>query len=523
MSNKKFLRAAALSLAVLFTACSAGGTGVTETVPETVSETAVAAAETTAATSETTAKAATSETVSETTAVTEKKLTKADLGVNEDGTLNDTFTKRIEQLMEPHIQMAMGSVYPTLWDFDEDGVPEIILIFHSGSQGSMPCEVYDPKTLEQIGEFDGFCRDGFTRFINRYDGSTVIYSYYEHSNWQREETVNFVTIQNGKLVSDKKITRYWQTGDNMINAAMVVYSDNSDEANGSERDFLDYKFGDVCTSYGNFDIDVTERAAAVVESYNNYIKVYEIAKEEYPVGCAFIGKKNEAAVYGVRGEGFFMDENGEVTQLESNLPYVNIYKLDDDIIVCEQFGNTSPCDVYIMVDGKPVLDKKISGQGHAMTLSRSKLYNDEFEITESVYDATSFGSHTFKTYQLYRDKDGFHEYGSIVVPIEDFNKYYGEAAQVFVDDIAKEWGVSVDVEIYEVLYRSDSSFILNCRSPLLAGDNDDICGYNFYNITLKPNTNGELTEVYRDLGVYKTALIPEIAVYPEKMYVPEEN
>lgn len=247
---------------------------------------------------------------------------------------------------------------------------------------------------------------------------------------------------------------------------------------------------------------------------------------DYINGFAFIGQKNEAAVYQVRGEGFFMDENGEITPLNNELPYEWIYKLWDDIIVCQPLGNTQPCDVYIMTDGKPVLDKKISGQRHVMMLNLSKLYDDGFEITESVYDATSFGSHTFKMYQLYRDKDGFHEYGSIVVPIEDFNKYYGETAQAFVDDIAKEWGVngiSVDMEIYEVLYRSDNSFILNCRSPLIAGDNDDICGYKHYNITLKPTTDGGLTEVYHDRGVYKTALIPEIAVYPDKMYIPEEN
>ena len=522
----KKLLAVIFSLAVLAGCAAETGTEVTETSG--TSDT-VTSAESTVTTTETSAETTTttSAAVSETTAVTEKKLTKADLGVNEDGTLNDTFTKRIEQLMEPHRKMAMGSVFPTLWDFDEDGVPEIILIFHSGSQGSMPCTVYSAETLEEIGEFYGFCRDGFTRFVNGYDVGTVIYNYYEHSNWQRVETVNFVTLQNGKLVSNKKITRNWQTGDNMINAAMVVYSDNSEEANYSEQDFLDYNFGTVCTSYGNFDIEVTERAAAVVESYNNYIKVYKIAKEEYPVGCAFIGLKNEAAVYEVKGDGFFMDENGVTTPLNNDWPYSNIYKLDEDIIVCQQFGNTHPCDVYIMVDGKPVLDEKISGQGHAMLLSRSKLYNGDFELIESVYDATSFGSHTFKTYQLYRDKDGFHEYGSITVPIEDFNKYYGDASQAFVDDIAKEWGVngvSADVEIYEVLYRSDSSFILNCRSPLIAGEYDnDTVGYNFYNITLKPDTNGGLTEVYRDRGVYKTALIPEIAVYPEKMYIPEEN
>ena len=247
---------------------------------------------------------------------------------------------------------------------------------------------------------------------------------------------------------------------------------------------------------------------------------------DYINGFTFVGQKNEAAVYQVRGEGFFKDENGEVTPLNNEIPYEWIYKVYDDVIVCQPVGNTQPCDVYIMTDGKPVLDEKISGQGHAMMLDVSKLYDGGFEITESVYDANSFGSHTFKTYQLYRDEDGFHEYGSIVVPVEDFNKYYGEAAQVFVDDIAKKRGVngvSVDVEIYEVLYRSDNSFILNCRSPLIAGDDDEIVGYRHHNITLKPAADGGLEEVYRDRGVYKTALIPEIAVYPEKMYIPEEN
>lgn len=62
MLNKKFFPAAILSLAVIFTACSAGGTEVSEAVSETVSETAAVAAETT-----TTASEATTETTTEVT------------------------------------------------------------------------------------------------------------------------------------------------------------------------------------------------------------------------------------------------------------------------------------------------------------------------------------------------------------------------------------------------------------------------------------------------------------------------
>jgi|GEM_PF-5814119 len=441
-------------------------------------------------------------------------------GVNPNGTLNAFFTEKIEKLLEPHIQSAIGSVYPALWDFDGDGIPEIILIFHSGGQGSMPCKVYSAETLEEIGEFDGFCRDGFTRFVNGYDVGTVIYSYYEHSNWQRVETAEFVHKEGEKLVSNKKLIRSRQTDGDMINPAMVVYSDNSGEASYTEKKFLDWKFGAVCTSYG-LDIDRSEYAAAAVESYNNYIKLYNITKEEYPVGCAFIGRKNKAAVYEIKGKGYFSDENGAVTPLNNDLPYINIYRLDEDIIVCQPLGNTMPCDVYIMTDGKPVLDEKISGYG--MTLSRSSLYNGGFEMIESVYDASTFGAHTFKKYQFYRDEDGFHEYGSITVPIEDFNKYYGEAAKPFVDSIGYDWeyGEMPHKEIYEVFYRSDDSFILNCRIPIIANDAGTVIGYELYNITLKPTADGGLAEVYRDDGVYKSALIPEIAVYPEKMYIPD--
>lgn len=445
----------------------------------------------------------------------------AELCINADGTLNENFTERLAKFVMPDEPVFAG-IFPALWDFDGDGVPEIILIFHSGSQENMPCVVYDPETFEEIGEFEGFCRDGFTRFTNGYDVGTAIYSYYEHSNWRRMETVEFVHMEQGKLVSDKKITRLWQTGDNMINPAMVVYSDNSDELNGLEKEFLGWKFGDVCTSYGNFDIDGSEFAAAAVESYNNYIRVYNITKEEYPVGCAFIGPKNEAAVYEIKGKGFFMDENGTVTPLNNDLPYTNIYKLDEDIIVCQPLGNTMPCDVYTMADGKPVLDEKLSGNG-GMMLSRSKLYNGGFEMIESVYDSSTEGSHTFKTYQFYRDKDGFHEYGSIKIPLEEFNKVYGEAAQVCIDKLTKDVEAE-HMEVYEVLYRGDCSFILNCREPIiLSTETEEPFGYDFYNITLKLDREGGFSEMYRDMGVYKTALIPEIAVYPETYYKEDEE
>lgn len=66
MLNKKFFPAAILSLAVLFSACSSGGTEFSKTVSETISETVINADETTAATSETAAETASLTTTAET-------------------------------------------------------------------------------------------------------------------------------------------------------------------------------------------------------------------------------------------------------------------------------------------------------------------------------------------------------------------------------------------------------------------------------------------------------------------------
>ena len=257
-----------------------------------------------------------------------------------------------------------------------------------------------------------------------------------------------------------------------------------------------------------------------MESYNNYIRSKALTKNDNDKILIF-GDKNQYAFLQTEDGCFFIDENGGKTLLKEGWAYFDLYtlgvdKADDIIIVCEPLGNTQPCDVYVMTDGNPVLDEKLSG--HGMRFDYSHFYNCRFEITESVYDASDEGGHTFKKYQIYHNKDGFHEYGSIKVPLEEFNKVYGETAQKCVDKLAEEFEAE-QLEVYEVLYRGDCCFILNCREPIeLSIETDAQFGYRYYNVILKLDREGELNEAYRDLGVYKTALIPEIAVYPEKFY-----
>ncbi|MDE6132342.1 MAG: hypothetical protein K2G04_03060 [Oscillospiraceae bacterium] len=449
----------------------------------------------------------------------------AELCINEDGTLNENFTERLTSFATPDGPVAIG-IFPALWDFDEDGVPEIILIYHSGGQGRMTSNVYSAETLEEIGEFEGFCRDGITRFYNNDEG-TVIHNFYEHSNWQRVETVEIVSMEQEKLVSQSEIIRHWSNNEE-YNPRLKYWEGGSNTEELSYKNMTAEKYhyiGNVCSSYyfcsgydDNIYGDIRSSAEIAVESYNNYIKAQALKKSDSDKLFVF-GGRNQYAVFQTEEGCFFIDENGERTLMKKGMPYFDIYMLWDDIIVGQHLGNTMPCDVYVMTDGKPVLDEKLSG--HGMYFDYSHFYNGRYEIIESVYDATSVGAHTFKKYQFYRDKDGFHEYGSIKVPLEEFNPLYGEAAQVCIDKLAKDVEAE-HMEVHEVLYRGDCSFILNCREPIiLSTETDEPFGYKFYNITLKLDGEGRFSEIYRDMGVYKTALIPEIAVYPEEMYIPE--
>lgn len=494
---------------------------------ENTAATAAAPAETTASS----ATAAASTVITAFSAEAEEPPINAELGVNGDGTLSEVFTDRLAELAAPD-EPVWAEIFPSLWDFDEDGVPEIILTYHNGGQGRMPSYVYDAESMEQIGEFDGFCRDGFTRFVNNGEG-TVIYNYYEHSAHVRFESVEQVHIADGRLVSDSSIKRNWaQTSVGEHNARLKYWEGGSDTEERYERGFTnmvgeDYNYiGNVCTSFTNKDSGGVRKASeTAVESYNNYIKFSSLKTDDLQKILIF-GNKNQYAFL-QRDDGcFFITDKGEMTLLKEGREYYDLYTLlgdnigeRDDIIVCQRFGNTAACDVYVMTDGKPELVSELSGKG--MYFDYSHLYNGDFELIESVYDASTGGGHTFKRYQFYRDKDGFHESGSIEVPLEEFNKYYGEAAQKVLDEFQTEEEIS-GLEICEVLYREDRCFILNCRQPICSDDEENrfMGAYNYYNLTLKLAKEG-FSFVNWDRGVYKTALIPEIAVYPEEMYITE--
>ena len=108
MTSRKFFPAAILSLAVLFTACSASGTEVSETVSETISETVTTAAETTSAASETTAVTA------ETAAEAEEKAASS---------IADNIKEALRSVWNDDIYFVQ--IYAE--DLNDDGVKELLV------------------------------------------------------------------------------------------------------------------------------------------------------------------------------------------------------------------------------------------------------------------------------------------------------------------------------------------------------------------------------------------------------------
>ena len=507
--------------AVIFSGCS-GNSGGGEISDTSTSETTVATTETTTDETTTTVSETTAETTSVATtfAMEEKTPINAELCINADGTLNEVFTEKIIKLAEQN-KPDYGIIYPALWDFDGDGVPEIILTHHNSGQGLMPSYVYSAEGLEQIGEFKGFCRDGFTRFINTDEG-TVIYNYYEHSIQIRSESLETVKIKDGRIVSESETVREWVLSNIPPTLKFSEEYSNTEEPSYSGRTANCYQ-GDVCTSYSyNAYGDAEILSEDAVESYNNYIKAQALKKENTD-RVILAGEKNQYTFLQNREGFYFIDENGEKTVIKEGWAYYNFYRLGDNIIVIDNPGNLEVCDIYVISDGKPKLVTELSGKG--MLFDYSHFYNGGFELTHSTYDGMGNddgggGMHTFKKYQFYPTIDGWREYGSIVVPMDEFMEIYGDDIKPIADKLAEE-----DTVIHEILYRGDRCFILNCRETIFLDEEKTQPTGTYYNknITLKPLYDGGFYELCRDMGVYKTALIPEIAVYPEKMYVPEEN
>ena len=452
---------------------------------------------------------------------------------DENGMLTAAYTARINELISrKYNKHSNYHPYIALQDFDNDDIPEIVFIPHFGWQGTMECEVYRALDLECIGKFGGFCRDGFTRFAKTDEG-VLIHNYYEHSNWQRAETLHLAEMSDGELKFTELYNCYGQW--NMVgvwNAGLLWDGERGSGLNGGDckrskvfPKYLWQEAEEYCVStfeYGN-EVSVAETPEFITGLYNSYKRLENTYKENSGY------EKNEweewnfyaPADYDKDGkpEAFYQTNDDHATYFINSNCEISVFSENDngygtgyraykvwDYIVIQSMGNHSPDLVVEVKNGKPrtVLD-------YGQSFYYSELYNGELTLVQSEYDAPS---HSWKPYTYALDENGeLYELGAIEVDKDEFLEYYGEDAQKIFGEIAAietPTDNGQNYEIRSICYRGDMSYNINYGWHIL----------NSY-ITVKPKcVEGErgLVEFSRGGGTYLPAFNPDIAVYPDSAF-----
>ncbi len=447
---------------------------------------------------------------------------------DEKGLLTEDYAAQVDKLIG---NVQKGHPYAALQDFDGDDFPEIVVIEHNGGQGLMPCKIYNAETLEYMGEFQGFCRDGFTNFFETSEG-VVVYNYYEHSAHSRYES--YAIVENIDGVFTERILGEEKGYFNVCGAynAGIVWENDCSEFDWSE---YAYKFEEIwqtisvtnrsegyCVSSFGYDMDVSEAGKFVVDFYNNCKRIEDIfIKEVAELESFSVFERPLLAIddYDRDGkpEAFYqLNYNNPIRFVNSSFETCDVtcdyyaygsYKLWNEIIVFTGTGNGQSCLIYTVNNGKAEEITELSGKG--MKFNYSSMYNGCFELLDSEYDGPY---HTWKPYTYYHDENGWHEFGSIEISKEEFLTLYGEEAQEIFDSIS---AIETPVEnsgsygVRSILYRSDDTYIINYGWDVL---NE--------HIVVKPGiTESDRLIEYPDYGgIYSTAFIPELAVYPDSTH-----
>jgi len=443
--------------------------------------------------------------------------TATDLLMDEEGCLSEKFEEKINELLSENENNGFKP-YIALQDFDGDNLPEIVLIKHNSGQGLMPCEIYRAGTLECLGSFEGYCRDGFTRYGKNKDG-VIIHNYYEHSAHLRYESFSSAELADGKI----SVTNVYENSGafNVTGAYNAGIKWEEDKDKLFPYLFREAEFYDI-SDFWKENVDTADYVVNLYNSYKKLENIYNSIEFNEEKEWAFFA----AGDYDSDGkpEAFFQTPNDMKTYFMNNEGEISVvcendngcgavyssYKVWGSFIVFSYVGNHIPDMVFTVENGEP---KKLLDYGQSFYYSG--LYNGMYSLTQSAYDAPS---HSWKPYPYSFDENGeLYELGAIEVDKDEFLSYYGEDARAIFDEIAAiapPVDGSAKYEIRSIYYRGDMSYNINYGWDVI----------NRY-ITVKPTCYGEkagLVEYSRGNGVYLAAFNPKIAVYPESPF-PEQT
>lgn len=454
--------------------------------------------------------------------------------IDENGYLTEEFFKRVQLFIDSYVDRTASGAILTLQDFDFDNIPEIVYTAHDEGQGEQESKVYRAGDFHYYGSFNGFCRDGYTKFFNKYDG-VIIHNFCEHSNQFRNDRYTHAIIENGELITTE-IGSY----DAVMQNGRLKGEEKINDEFFEERGITNPKHVGNILEREEYSVSINELAdnsnkiENIVELYNSckrientYKEICDVSDSDFSIDflCMddYDGDGNPEAFFQHEKLGF-INSNCEIIYLENGFDFTEYYptyyaygvtKLWNDMIVFSGIGNSQPCLVFTVRNGKPEEVKEISMRG--MMFNYSEYETGQFTLCQSAYDAPY---HTWKPYFFYRDSNGsFKEYGAIYADIDEFTKVTGvdpyevikthcaDAVRYYEEDVNGDEIFPVKVE--SILYRSNGYYHINWGHS-----KENILNQN---ITIKCYGDGKYDVIYCDGGVYTTAVCPDIAVYPEKL------
>lgn len=349
--------------------------------------------------------------------------------IDENGFLTEKAVEQIDKILHDN-KTDTEQYYTGLYDFDLDGVPEVYLVRHNSGQGLMPVDVYNIEG-KYLGEFEGYCRDGYTK-LSTYNGSVYVHNFYELAADRRLNQVDRITFSGDKLDRSLYFKAYATTENNYpLLETAEYFLENKEESYGYEEGsghrfdydhFFAYSCAEngvsICASDFAESFSYEEMAEKTAEIYNLYIKWKREAAEilenngvpfEYTDEDIiyyfddFDGNGDYEAFCCIRGsrDMYFMNGAGceKIEPLEEQYEYFYFYRVGK-LLIAQPMGNGGSCRIFGVKEGK-WYEPESSLDGICLV----PLLGPEtgtFLLHQSKYDAISLGGgHTWKPFMFY--------------------------------------------------------------------------------------------------------------------------
>ena len=404
--------------------------------------------------------------------------------VDDSGLINESGIAKINEIiMAQNYDRLTG--YTGLFDLDSDGIPEVYIVSHNSGQGLMPVSVFSING-EKLGEFEGYCRDGFCR-LSYGDGCVYVHNSYEHSVHTSYEDVQKLTLEGGKLNTQRVFMQSGAAGSSFplkdftydVNGSTVDDGEYYTKyiaylyegANSATREANEVSICTYDTGTGNNEDGVANGAVLI---YNTYVSGNNEAKKlfgEQPYIFCYDDFDNSGSYEALvrcdgHSENWYFWDGTELSETDIKTASCGDFTRYGSLLIAQSFKDNEPCTIIGVKDGAPY-EQSANGMfirtQPSLGFGRADLENGIFVLRKPTSDKASLGDgQTFMPhyFELY---GGFNELASETVTKESFED--NPAAADEFDKLEAEGGT-----ITEAYLLGERYLVINYTDPKAEDD-----------------------------------------------------